>query len=564
MRIPLVTLALASVAFAADIHGPFVQWYQDPCRQASVRWIEPARKDGTEGAWSRGPSGFGYGDLDDATVLRDMEGNYDTVAIRRLLGVPADLPKDAKLKLLARYDDAFTLWIDGKEVVSRNVRITDGGPRVIQKHEAENWEVIPLGLFAPGARLRLAAQGYNDGVNSSDFTLDLRVVAENASVSRELVATAAEWEYLAGREPEAGWRKNFGSEKVEPSDGKPVTFSYRISGSDEWKPVDVVRESFAGSAHTVAHADLDGLSPGALVEFRLNGETHRFTTAPEDVADMRFVTGGDMFHQRGLLDAMNARAGAEDPVFALLGGDLCYTNDQNPGRWFEWVDSWVENARRPDGRLLPMIVVIGNHEMKGAGYKPKDPPGPSAAREFFTLFGMPETDNACQTIDFGDQLSFVLLDSGHSASISSQTAWLDRVLTEREEVRRLFVCYHRPAWAAGTKEDAEDIQREWCPLFEKHLVDAVFENDHHTFSRSHPITAGKVDEKNGVPYLGAGAWGVGVRAVPDDVLAKRPWIAAAAGKNHLYVIDFENDGWSAVAKESDGSAFDRTERGWRR
>ena len=36
----------------------------------------------------------------------------------------------------------------------------------------------------------------------------------------------------------------------------------------------------------------------------------------------------------------------------------------------------------------------------------------------------------------------------------------------------LFVAYHRPAWGAGIKADAVEIQRDWCPLIERHRATA--------------------------------------------------------------------------------------------
>ena len=41
------------------------------------------------------------------------------------------------------------------------------------------------------------------------------------------------------------------------------------------------------------------------------------------------------------------------------------------------------------------------------------------------------------------------------------------------------------------------------------VVDAVFENDHHTYKRTFPIRAGKVDHENGILYLGDGTFSKG-------------------------------------------------------
>lgn len=128
----------------------------------------------------------------------------------------------------------------------------------------------------------------------------------------------------------------------------------------------------------------------------------------------------------------------------------------------------------------------------------------------------------------------------------------------------LFVCYHQPAYGAGTKGDATDIQREWSPLFEHYRVTAAFENDHHVLVRSHPILKGKVDEENGIPYLGAGAWSVQTRPIDPAEVGKRPWIANAKSVNHLYIGETLSKGFRATAKGFDGETIDVYQRDWRR
>ena len=334
-------------------------------------------------------------------------------------------------------------------------------------------------------------------------------------------------------------------------------------------PVATAANRLEKSKHAVHRAKLSGLKPGTVhtVEVRQGGKNAvaiRFRTASDIFSpNLRFVTGGDMYHKREWLDAMNARAGAEDPVFALLGGDLAYANNSNPQRWLEWVESWAKHARAPDGRAIPMVVGIGNHEVTGIGYRPKDAPPPAMAGEFYSLF-QPPHKRANSTLDFGSYLSLILLDSGHTATINSQTDWLEKELAKRKDMPRLMVCYHRPAWGSGVKDDAIDIQRAWCPLFEKHRADVVFENDHHCFKRTYPLRAGSRDDTHGVPYLGDGAWGVEVRGPEAKELAKRPWITKAAGTRHLWRVTLGTENIRYEALGADGKVFDSLDRPLRR
>ncbi len=541
----------------AAVYGPVVQWSARPESEASVRWLEAA---GPTGGWQKGRAGFGYGDDDDRTVISGMEGRFDRVHLRQRIRLPKGIPAGAKWVLRARFDDALVVYSEGKEVARINARIVDGREQVIQKHEAEKWEEFDLpGPLVDGGVL--AVLGLNDGRQSSDFSLDLEVVVRWEGGEQVVVKEGSEWEYLAGADPDPGWKGETGTKRERSSD---LAFGYREKGAERWRAVEVRRTPFGKSSLKVGSADLRGLPAGKDIEIRLGEEIRVFRTAPEKAETLRFVTGGDMYHTIPLMDAMNRRAGLEDPVFALLGGDLAYSNNENPGRWCDLLESWDQKARTPDGRVVPMVVAIGNHEVVGAGYRPHDAPGPKDADEFFSLFKMQEEGQARQVIDFASGFSLVLLDSGHSANLASQTAWLEKTLKERGEVRGMFVCYHRPAWGCGAKEDAVDIQKLWCPLFDRYRVDGVFENDHHVYSRSKPLRGGKVDEKRGIPYLGAGAWGVNVREVPANVLKIRPWLEKAEAKNHLFTVVLDERGWTAVAKEANGREFDRVERQWRR
>lgn len=90
-------------------------------------------------------------------------------------------------------------------------------------------------------------------------------------------------------------------------------------------------------------------------------------------------------------------------------------------------------------------------------------------------------------MDFGDYMSLAVLDSNHTQPVEDQTDWLKKQLNSRKQRPHLFAVYHRPAWGTGVKGNIEEIQREWCQLFEKFGVDCVFEDDHHTYKRTHKI-----------------------------------------------------------------------------
>src|SRR5262245_14858284 len=75
-------------------------------------WFDPAFDDSS---WIPGPTGIGYGDNDDATLLTDMQNAYLSVfARRRFPGVaPGGI---TTLTLRITYDDGFVAYLNGSEV----------------------------------------------------------------------------------------------------------------------------------------------------------------------------------------------------------------------------------------------------------------------------------------------------------------------------------------------------------------------------------------------------------------------------------------------------------------
>lgn len=346
----------------------------------------------------------------------------------------------------------------------------------------------------------------------------------------------------------------------------PATVWYRDGKEAEWRSATGTRGVASESTLQVRRVELTGLKPDTLHEFVLVEKpgaeargVRRFRTLPATMSrPLRFVAGGDMMHNREYVDTMNKRAAELDPDFAILGGDLAYANDVDASRWVDWIQSWSENARGKDGRAIPMIVGIGNHEVKSGfnGQIPDD------ASYFYSLFALPE-NRSYYALDAGDYLSVVMLDSGHTHQVAGpQAEWLGQALAGRAGQRFVFPVYHWPAY--GTTKGGEgqlpcehprsvEIRNQWIPHFEKHGVSAVFENDHHNYKRTHPLRGHQRDDANGITYLGDGAWGVATRSVPKDAW----YLAYAEPRRHLFHVTLNLDGTiKAEAVSGSGKVFD--------
>jgi hypothetical protein len=333
---------------------------------------------------------------------------------------------------------------------------------------------------------------------------------------------------------------------------------HRRSGEANWAGAVGSARPLIGSDRLVHTVELTGLAPATDYEFcfRPGENIFKFRTMPTDLSQpVRFVTGGDVYHERKWMDPMNALAGKLDPAFVVFGGDLAYahggTNEEKITRWFDYFDSWKTNAVAPDGRLIPMLVAIGNHEVKDSYRQPLE-----KARSFYTLFSLPGPQGyAC--LDFGKYLSLLVLDSDHTHTIAGpQTEWLRAQLAARRKVTHVIPVYHTPGYPGyrtDTGTQAKEVRAHWSPLFEQYGVKLVFENHDHCFKRTHPLRAGKINPQ-GTVYLGDGAWGVGLRK-PDPAQPK--WYIARSGEiRHLYLVTLYRDARHVLAINEAGEIFD--------
>ncbi len=553
----------AAVARELKFHGPVIQWHRDPTQSATLTWVERLAPDipGPQ-AWREGRAPFGYGDDDDVTVIREMRGNHARLYLAKTFVVNS-VPANRPLHLHVDYDDAFVAYINGIEVArSKNLKHQYIDGEVKGGHEAGEPELFvipnPEGLLKAGTNL-ISVEGHNVRESSSDFTLDpVLTLGEEA-----LVPAEDSWLYFAGGDPGSKWYRTLPglSPLPELPKGEPAewTVGIRVRGSSAaYLGVETESHDFGETDDQVYFAKADDLRPGTSYEYVLRADNVDvsagwFRTAPaRQVAPIEFVVGGDM----GTTTAIPVcrLAGRLDPMFALVGGDLAYANGRDSYKWFDWIDNWVEFVKGPGGRDIPMIMGIGNHEMKGLRIRKKDAPF------YFSFFDLPK-GNSNFTVDFEDYLSVVLLDSNHAQRVKSQNLWLNLELTARKDRRHLFAIYHRPAWGTGMKRNVKDIQEHWSPLFEKYGVDCVFENDHHTYKRTHKLTGGVRDDENGILYIGDGAWGARLRTITPEMLRKvgaDRYLAKWDSVHHLVRVTANPDGSKIYeAMRANGNVFDR-------
>ncbi len=334
---------------------------------------------------------------------------------------------------------------------------------------------------------------------------------------------------------------------LAPDEEGPKVLQYRAAGEDFWKEEDGAAHPFPFSERQIVRVELTGLEPGMDYEFQFGEDSRRFSfhTMPADASEpIRYVIGGDTRHSQMLMERMNSQALRYDPSFIVFGGDLAYANGQkeNIALWYEWFDAVKNTLITEAGRVVPILVIPGNHEVLGGYYTSHEDYEPTdewrhRIAPFFHggLFAFPGQPGY-GVLDFGDYLTLILLDSGHANPIlGEQTDWLREVLAERKDRQRIIPVYHTPAYPSVRPFDmwySEQVRSEWLPLFEEAGVKIAFENHDHAYKRTHPIRAGRIDPE-GIVFIGDGSWGVEVRP-PHPV--EEMWYLKRAEAVHQGVV----------------------------
>jgi hypothetical protein len=332
-----------------------------------------------------------------------------------------------------------------------------------------------------------------------------------------------------------------------------------------WQPHPPKTKPYPKTDFKVFRVELTGLRPGTDYEFRIGtaSPAYRFRTMPAKATDaISFVSGGDCGVNAHAI-ANNVQAARQDPAFAVVGGDLGYDNGRSVEVSLAFLRNYSKHMVGKGGRLIPLVPCIGNHEVDGGYNKPR-----AKAPFFYALFDGLFPETGYSTLDFGDYLSLVLLDTGHTSPIDGeQTAWLGQALRDRKDHPHVMVVNHVPAYPSVRRMDTvlgrfgtgHANRKHWVPLFEQHRVPVVLEHHDHAFKRTKPLLGGLADA-NGVLYLGDGSWG---RLRPPKSPEKMSVLAASSQDYHLSLHRLQGDERFHLALDKDGRVMDACRTGQR-
>jgi hypothetical protein len=283
---------------------------------------------------------------------------------------------------------------------------------------------------------------------------------------------------------------------------------------------------------------ISGLLPGTNYYFiikDISGVSKRywFKTAPGKPEPFTFVVGGDTKSMGEALEAgraSNRLVAKLRPLFVMFNGDFTSGNGTNPDNWKTWLNDWQDLTTGADGRMIPVIPVMGNHE---SGNK----------RNLNIIFNAPyqynDTTHVYYSLNVGGKLMHIMALNTEIRIDSLQTKWLVQNLKAHSDFQFKVAAYHKPFFPhTQRKKENQFNYNSWANLFYDYGLDLSFDADSHMHKITFPVKPDSSeaaymgfvrDEKNGTMFIGEGSWGATPRANNDD----KPWTLTSGSFNQL-------------------------------
>lgn len=358
-----------------------------------------------------------------------------------------------------------------------------------------------------------------------------------ASIASPLDGTPEQIHLTWTEDPTSGVVVSWGSvaQAVNPR------VSYSKGGSTRTVPAvqRTYTDGLNGETVFAYHARLDGLSPNTPYSYLVTADNDAnaaapfsaiFRTAPAGRQPFRFTSFGDIATPNtnwvlsyGQSAYAVQQVNAQQPLFHLLNGDLCYANLNPMSQPEVWRD--FGNNNQASASLLPWMPCPGNHELEFNN-------GPQGLNSYLTRYSLPDNGvsgfsgrwysfrvgsvifvslNAddvilqdCSAFVAGPAPLVPAASTGNPPiapgtslyvpgySNGAQTAWLVATL---EAARRdasidfIVVQMHECALSSSITGNGSDlgIRQTWLPIFDEYEVDLVLCGHDHDYERSFPV-----------------------------------------------------------------------------
>lgn len=337
---------------------------------------------------------------------------------------------------------------------------------------------------------------------------------------------------------------------TESRGGKARKYAHEATGA-------VKRVKGLKVERTVHLAPITGLQPNTTYYFVFGDKKHGFSeersfrTLPGGTAPVRFATGGDMGPCTSA-EKLLEQAAKLDPMFIAIGGDIAYANGDLKllPKWDRWFEQWADFAVTPDGRDIPMIQALGNHEVNKSDSTDFEDRSP-----FYMAYFSHQADKVYYVRPISERVVLFVLDSGHLVPHGgAQRDWLASALEQHKDVSYRFAMYHVPLYPSHRPFDDSRSQagrEHWLPLFDQYKLTTAFENHDHTLKRTKLLRNGE-ESADGTLYLGDGCFGV-----PPRTVEGRHYEVHSAQKAHFWFVEVGDAGATYKAIDGDGSVLDQ-------
>lgn len=281
------------------------------------------------------------------------------------------------------------------------------------------------------------------------------------------------------------------------------------------RTADRIQEAY-GLNHNFAR--LAGLLPNTIYYFVIKDEESisqrmYFKTLPDNSDEsICFISGGDSRtgseseegyefcrYDRQVCDSL---VGKIRPDFVAFNGD--FVNWASAELWSNWFADW-QSTIGENGRIIPIVPVLGNHE---------------EALDIYNLFDVPNASSFFSLGMGGNLLRLYSLNTSTPICDSAQRAWLENDLqlhtNSVNEPYWKFAQYHVPFVPHASYAPNFSLIDCWVSLFEQYKIRLVAEAHAHVLKTTHPIVYSQSidadtyfvqDDVNGIVYIGEGSWG---------------------------------------------------------
>ncbi len=444
-----------------------------------------------DSAWPSGPSGFGYGDGDDATIITTGSTNVFT---RKTFTV-ADPAAVNHLTLAVDYDDGFVAYINGTEVARRNMPA--GAPSnttfAAGNHEASRGDggsnpqerefiAVPTNVLVAGTNV-IAVTVHNVSASSSDLSLIVELFTNITLVRGPFIQTPS------SNDVTVVWRTDA---LTDSAVDYSLDFSYGNTVSDATP----TRE------HVI---QIPGLLAGTNYNYRVRSggatlwEGDALRTKRADGQPFRVVILGDFGAGTTGMSNVAARVNAiTDADLFLTVGDNIYPGGQ-PGLF----DPYWFSLYGPTMRRAPCLPALGNHDVDQGAYN-----GTASLTNFY----LPANGPTGQTernysFDYANA-HFVCVDSNPFTNVALNASvctaiktWLSNDLAGTTRPWKFVYFHHPPYTSDGGSAHADNagVKTNIMPILEAAGVQVVFAGHNHFYERQNAI--------NGVYHIITGAGG---------------------------------------------------------